>query len=47
MARRIAIKAGDVSAEAELNDSHTADKIWNLLPIEGTVNTWGVRLTGT
>ncbi|MFW6150543.1 MAG: cyclophilin-like fold protein [Chloroflexota bacterium] len=44
MARRIAIKAGDVSAEAELNDSRTADEIWKLLPIEGSANTWGEEI---
>ena len=42
MAQRIiTIKAGDVSATAELNGSETADKIWNALPIQGSANLWG------
>ncbi|MCD6291519.1 MAG: hypothetical protein J7M34_13530, partial [Anaerolineae bacterium] len=39
--RRIRITVGDISAEAELNDSATADAIWAALPIQAQVNTWG------
>jgi len=39
--RKIRITAGKVSAEAILNDSPTATKIWEALPIEGRGNTWG------
>ena len=39
--RRIRIIAGKVSAEAILNDSPTATKIWEALPIEGRGSTWG------
>ncbi len=39
--RTIRITAGKVSAEAVLNDSPTATKIWEALPIEGRGNTWG------
>ncbi len=39
--RRIRITAGKVSAEAVLNDSPTATKIWEALPIEARGNTWG------
>ncbi|MBI4536830.1 MAG: hypothetical protein HY712_02605 [candidate division NC10 bacterium] len=39
--RKIRITAGKVSAEATLNDSPTATKIWEALPIEGRGNTWG------
>ncbi|MDW8069796.1 MAG: cyclophilin-like fold protein [Anaerolineae bacterium] len=39
--RRIRITAGDVSLLAELNESETARRIWELLPIEGRANTWG------
>jgi len=39
--RRIRITAGPVTAKAVLNDSPTARKIWDALPIEGRGNTWG------
>jgi len=34
MARRIRITAGSVSVTAELNDSRTAEAVWQALPIE-------------
>ncbi len=39
--RTIRITAGSVSATAQLNDSKTADAIWDALPIEARGNTWG------
>ncbi|MEJ5199348.1 MAG: cyclophilin-like fold protein [Anaerolineae bacterium] len=39
--RRILITAGEVTLPAELNDSPTADEVWQALPIEGRANTWG------
>lgn len=42
--RTIRITAGKVSAEAVLNDSPTATKIWEALPIEGRGNTWGEEI---
>ena len=39
--RTIKITAGKVQATAELNDSPTADAIWNALPIKARANTWG------
>jgi hypothetical protein len=39
--RKIRITAGKVSVEASLNDSPTAGKIWDALPIEERGNTWG------
>ena len=39
--RQIKITAGPVAALANLNDSPTADAIWEALPIEGRANTWG------
>ena len=41
MERKIRIQAGNVSAEAVLNDSPTARKIWESLPLEAKGNTWG------
>ena len=41
MVRRIEIVAGEITAEAELDQSETAEAIWDVLPIEGTANTWG------
>jgi len=41
MERKIRIRAGNVSAEAILNDSPTAQKIWEILPLEAKGNTWG------
>jgi len=37
----ITIQAGSVSITATLNDSITARRIWEALPIEGRANTWG------
>jgi hypothetical protein len=42
--RRIIIQAGSVTAEAELNDSPTAQKVWDALPIEGVGNRWGEEI---
>ena len=39
--KKITITVKDVKMSAELNDSETAQKIWDTLPIEGRVNTWG------
>ncbi|MDO8955404.1 MAG: cyclophilin-like fold protein [Deltaproteobacteria bacterium] len=41
MDRKIKIKAGNVEADAGLNDSPAAQKIWEALPIEARANTWG------
>ena len=38
---RIRITAGDVSATAQLNDSETAQALWDALPIEARASTWG------
>ena len=38
---KIKITAGDVVAFAELNDTSTAEAIWNALPLEAQANTWG------
>ncbi len=41
MARAIRITAGEVSAEALLNNSGTATAIWDALPLEAKGETWG------
>ena len=41
MSHRITITTGSVTMEAELNDSPTAQLIWEALPITGPANTWG------
>jgi len=44
MGKKIKITAGKVSMEAELNDTATAAKIWEKLPIEKRGNTWGEEI---
>ena len=39
--KKITITTEDLKVDASLNDSETAQKIWDALPIEGRVNTWG------
>lgn len=39
--RTIRISAGEVSALADLNDTKTAQAIWDALPIRAQANTWG------
>jgi hypothetical protein len=41
MAKKIKIKVGQIEAEAELNDTKTAEAIWDALPIERPANLWG------
>lgn len=41
MGNRIRITAGEIEAEAELNNTRTAQEIWQALPIKGRVNLWG------
>jgi len=41
MAIQIRIKAGSVTALAEIHNTDTANAIWKALPFSGTVNTWG------
>ena len=44
MANRIRITAGAVTATAQLNDSQTAQAIWQALPLDSTGNTWGEEI---
>jgi hypothetical protein len=39
--RRIRIQAGQVTGTARLNASHTAEAIWQALPLEARANRWG------
>lgn len=41
MPRKITISVGQISAQAELNDSPCADAVYQALPITASVNTWG------
>lgn len=41
MARSIRITSGGVSETAALNDSKTADALWDALPVDSTAKTWG------
>ena len=41
MARRICIRCGDLEVSATLNDSVTAQAIWEALPLEESANVWG------
>ena len=41
MTKQIRITVGDISAQAELNETETAKAIWEALPIDGRANTWG------
>ena len=42
--KRIKISTSEVEMEAELNQSETAKTIWEALPIEGKVKTWGEEI---
>ncbi|MFC2007960.1 cyclophilin-like fold protein [Chloroflexota bacterium] len=41
MDRTIVIRVGGIVLEAILNDSNTANTIWDALPVEAHANTWG------
>ena len=44
MGRKIRIKAGLVEVVAELNDTKTAQAIWQALPINSRINLWGEEI---
>ena len=37
----IEISSGELTLQAELNESLTAQEIWKKIPLEGHANTWG------
>ena len=41
MRKAIEIEAGGIALEAVLNDSRTAEAIWEILPLTASGNTWG------
>ncbi len=44
MERKIQILVNDLKVEAELNESKSAQMIWEALPIESTANRWGEEI---
>lgn len=44
MGRMIRIKTTPVEAVAELNDTKTAQAIWEALPVKGRANLWGEEI---
>jgi len=44
MGKKIRILVSDLKVEAELNESRTAQLIWEALPIEGRTNLWGEEI---
>ena len=44
MGRKIRIKAGGILVTAELNETRTAEAVWQALPITGNVNRWGEEI---
>jgi hypothetical protein len=44
MGRKIRILINDLKVEAELNESKTAQLIWEALPIESKTNLWGEEI---
>ena len=44
MKRQIRIRAGSVTALAELYNTRTAEAIWHTLPLSSNVHTWGEEI---
>ncbi len=44
MAKKIRILTGELKVEAELNETKTAQLIWESLPIEAETNLWGEEI---
>lgn len=41
MTRTVRITAGSISVQATLDGSHTAGAVWDALPLEAKIETWG------
>lgn len=41
MKREIKISAGHIEVKAYLNETNTAKKVWDALPVTASANTWG------
>ena len=39
--RRITVRAGEVTIDGQLNESPTADLLWEALTVKAVANTWG------
>jgi len=44
MGKKMRILVSEQEIEADLNESKTAQRIWEALPIEGKVNLWGEEI---
>lgn len=44
MSRNIRITAGPVQLDAALNDTQTAQSVWDVLPLAAAANTWGEEI---
>ena len=44
MEKKITIRVGELEVEAELNESKTAQLIWEALPIEAKTHLWGEEI---
>ena len=44
MGKKIRILVSDLKVEAELNESKTAQMVWEALPIEAKTNLWGEEI---
>ena len=44
MDKKIQITIGNLSMEAELKESESANALWEALPITGTANVWGEEI---
>ena len=44
MSKKIRISTSQIQMDAELNDSNTAEEIWDILPLENKANRWGEEI---